>query len=84
LRNSVRFASPTGRLTPQLAEDPYLLTSSSKVSLQNVKLIVHKFKLFNEKVMLEVRVIYICIYTIATSNSLIKHHPRALRTKHNP
>jgi hypothetical protein len=44
LRNSVRFASPTGRLTPQLAEDPYLLTSSSKVSLQNVKLIVHKFK----------------------------------------
>jgi hypothetical protein len=44
LRNSVRFASPTGRLTPQLAEDPYLLTSSSKVSLHNVKLIVHKFK----------------------------------------
>jgi hypothetical protein len=29
LRNSVRFASPTGRLTPQLAEDPYLLTSRS-------------------------------------------------------
>jgi hypothetical protein len=43
-RNSVRFASPTGRLTPQLAEDPYLLISSSKVSLQNVKLIVHEFK----------------------------------------
>jgi hypothetical protein len=35
---SVRFASPTGRLTPQLAEDPYLLTSPSKVSLQKVKL----------------------------------------------
>jgi hypothetical protein len=31
--------------------------------------------------MLEVRV-HIC--TIATSNSLNKHHPRALRTKHNP
>jgi hypothetical protein len=32
LRNSVRFASPTGRLTPQLAEDPYLLTLPPKVS----------------------------------------------------
>jgi hypothetical protein len=31
LRNNVQFASPTGKLTPQLAEDPYLLTSSSKV-----------------------------------------------------
>jgi hypothetical protein len=38
LRNSVRFASPTGRLTLQLAEDPYLLTSLSKVSLQKVEL----------------------------------------------
>jgi hypothetical protein len=27
LRNSARFASSTGRLTPQLAEDLYLLTS---------------------------------------------------------
>jgi hypothetical protein len=44
LRNSVLFASPMGRLTPQLAEDPYLLTLSSKMSLQNVRLIVHKFK----------------------------------------
>jgi hypothetical protein len=37
---------------------------------------------FNRKVMLVVRVIY--TYTIATSNSLNKHNPRALRTKHNP
>jgi hypothetical protein len=58
LRNSVRFASPTGRLTPQLAEDPYLLTLPSKMSLQNVKLIVQKFK-FNRNIVLEVRVIYI-------------------------
>jgi hypothetical protein len=34
--------------------------------------------------MLEVSVIYIYIYIIATSNSLIKHYPRALCTKHNP
>jgi hypothetical protein len=48
---------------------------------------VHEFK-FYRKVMLEVRVIYIYIYiyiyTIVTSNSLIRYHPRALRTKHNP
>jgi hypothetical protein len=69
LRNSVRFASPTGRLTPQLAEDPYLLTSSSKVSLQNVKLGFCMNLSFDRKVMLVVRVIY--IYIIATSISLI-------------
>jgi hypothetical protein len=37
---------------------------------------------FNRRVMLVVRVIY--TYTIATSNSLNKRNPRAIRTKHNP
>jgi hypothetical protein len=41
-----------------LAEDPYLLTSSSKMSLQNVKLGLCMNLSFDRKVMLIVRVIY--------------------------
>jgi hypothetical protein len=48
LRNSVRFASLTGMLTPQLAEDPYLLTFAMRASLQIIRLIVQKFK-FQQK-----------------------------------
>jgi hypothetical protein len=84
LRNSVRFASPTGRLTPQLAEDPHLLTLPSKVSFPNVRLVLCRNVNFDGNVMLVGRVIYIHIHVIDTSNSLNKHHPRALRTKHNP
>jgi hypothetical protein len=61
LRNSVWFASPTGRLTPQLAEDPYLrLIVEGVVTEYKVGLCINLS--FDRKVMLVVRVIYIYIY----------------------
>jgi hypothetical protein len=57
-QRSVRITDGKAKL-PQLAEDPYLLTSSSKVSLQNAKLGLCMNLSFNRKVMLVVTVIYI-------------------------
>jgi hypothetical protein len=59
LRNSVRFASPMGRLTPQLAEDPYFLTIEDVDTENKIGLCMNLS--FDRKVMLVVRVIYIYI-----------------------
>jgi hypothetical protein len=78
-QRSVRITDGKANFPVSWGSSPSYLTIEGVVTEYKVWLCINLSS--DRKVMLKVRVY---IYTIATSNSLIKYHPRALRTKHNP